>query len=359
MTAPTLYIPSFRNPLPRVRPGRTSVPDTPAEAEAIKAAVKTALFVPASPAAADADLRAGHDELRALLAERGGGTLSIARALVELVDEDPGGAMQMEAACMVERVYQLTHLSACTIAHALDASLEAVAEARRRGSDAVIIATGSCVIDLTEYSNLQLAQTESELQFDPDQPLRSVTELDYWRHVETRRIAAVDGGHDEPSDAARDASDRLLVPVGRWIGVPDERVFPCPVCQDDAAPLRRCQCGLQLYCSDACRAFCCAHSCGATRRSARALARNVLDDGGVAVALLSPRLALPIRALTTIGDLSLPVWYPRLDMAEHVALYQLHALVVDLVHDARFDDLLAISTAATGSDQRGARACPS
>jgi hypothetical protein len=48
----------------------------------------------------------------------------------------------------------------------------------------------------------------------------------------------------------------------------------------------------------------------------------------VAIVLLSETLALPVRAIDVLCDLTLPAWYPQLAAEDSVALFQLHPLVL-------------------------------
>ena len=84
-------------------------------------------------------------------------------------------------------------------------------------------------------------------------------------------------------------------------------------------------------------------SCGALpclasarRASAHALrAPRLLVDalhGSVAIVLLSETLALPVRAIDVLCDLTLPVWYPRLSVEDSVTLFKLHPLVLQQLH---------------------------
>lgn len=63
-------------------------------------------------------------------------------------------------------------------------------------------------------------------------------------------------------------------------------------------------------------------------------ARRLVDalHGSVAIVLLSETLALPVRAIDVLCDLTLPVWYPQLAAEDSVTLFKLHPLVLQQLH---------------------------
>ena len=44
--------------------------------------------------------------------------------------------------------------------------------------------------------------------------------------------------------------------------------------------------------------------------------------------MLSETLALPVRAIDVLCDLTLPAWYPQLSFEDSVTLFKLHPLVL-------------------------------
>ena len=176
---------------------------------------------------------------------------------------------------------------------------------------------------LTVHSCDILSELEDALRLEPRGPsarLHTVSDERFWSAIDER----------DPDDLAtpRDGVGRLLVPVGR-AGVLTG--LPCPTCGDTFPPGRprhchACACGLQVHCSEPCAAADLDHNCAENLRRARRLVDAL--HGSVAIVLLSETLALPVRAIDVLCDLTLPAWYPQLAAEDSVTLFKLHPLVL-------------------------------
>ena len=257
---------------------------------------------------------AGHDRLLGLLLGGGdcGAVEALTRALVGAIGHNND-----------RRVGPLCALAARTLTSWPSAALAAVRAARRAGVDAIVARLEHTVVDLTVHSCDILSELEDALRFEPRGPsarLHTVSDERFWGAIDERA----------PDDLAspRDGVGRLLVPVGR-AGVLTG--LPCPTCGDTfpAGRPRRCHacgCGLQVHCSEPCAAADLHHNCAENLRRARRLVEAL--HGSVAIVLLSETLALPVRAIDVLCDLTLPAWYPQLAAEDSVTLFQLHRLVL-------------------------------
>ena len=255
----------------------------------------------------------GHDRLLGLLGGGTGGAVeALTRALVGAIGHNND-----------RRVGPLCALAARTLASRPSAALAAVRAARRAGVDAIVARLEHTVVDLTVHSCDILSELEDALRLEPRGPsarLHTVSDERFWGAIDER----------DPDDLAspRDGVGRLLLPVGRAEVLTG---LPCPTCGDTFPPGRprhchACACGLQVHCSEPCAAADLHHNCAENLRRARRLVEAL--HGSVAIVLLSETLALPVRAIDVLCDLTLPAWYPQLAAEDSVTLFQLHRLVL-------------------------------
>ena len=258
----------------------------------------------------------GHERLLGLL---GGGNGSTVEALTSALV----GAIESND----RRVGPICELAARTLTFSPSAALDAVRAARRAGIEAIVARLEHTVVNLTIHSCSILSELEDALRFEPRDPsalhtvyrrLRTVSDERFWSAI------------DERDDLAtpRDDAGRLLLPVGR---AEDLTGLPCPTCGDPFPPGRprhchACACGLQVHCSEPCAAADLDHNCTENLGRARRLVEAL--HGSVAIVMLSETLALPVRAIDVLCDLTLPAWYPQLSFEDSVTLFKLHPLVL-------------------------------
>ena len=256
---------------------------------------------------------AGHDRLLGLLGGGAGGAVeALTRALVGAIEHNND-----------RRVRPICALAARTLTSWPSAALAAVRAARRAGVDAIVARLERTVVDLTVHSCDILSELEDALRLEPRDPsarLHTVSDERFW--------GAIDERDADDLATPRDGAGRLLLPVGRAEVLTG---LPCPTCGDTFPPGRprhchACGCGLQVHCSEPCAAADLHHNCAENLRRARRLVEAL--HGSVAIVLLSETLALPVRAIDVLCDLTLPAWYPKLAAEDSVALFQLHPLVL-------------------------------
>ena len=254
----------------------------------------------------------GHERLLGLL---GGTVEALTSALVGAIESND------------RRVGPICELAARTLTFSPSAALDAVRAARRAGIEAIVARLEHTVVNLTIHSCSILSELEDALRFEPRDPsalhtvyrrLRTVSDERFWSAI------------DERDDLAtpRDDAGRLLLPVGR---AEDLTGLPCPTCGDPFPPGRprhchACACGLQVHCSEPCAAADLDHNCTENLGRARRLVEAL--HGSVAIVMLSETLALPVRAIDVLCDLTLPAWYPQLSFEDSVTLFKLHPLVL-------------------------------
>lgn len=305
---PTLLAWENTNPVP-------SVLSRAPEDETLRSALVEALDLTQSLCT-----NAGHERLLGLLLGGNGSTVvALTRALVGVIESND------------RRVGPLCALAARMLTFSPSAALDAVRAARRAGIHAIVARLEHTVLNLTIHSCNILSELEDALRFEPREPsarlhtvyrrLRPVSDERFWSAI------------DERDDLAtpRDEAGRLLVPVGR---AEDLTGLPCPTC-GDIFPAGRprhchaCACGLQVHCSQPCAAADLDHNCTENLGRARRLVEAL--HGSVAIVMLSETLALPVRAIDVLCDLTLPAWYPQLSAEDSVALFKLHPLVLQLL----------------------------
>ena len=343
--SPVLYMP-MPAPLPHAQlPTKDA-----ADEDALRAALQAALQIhgaPSGDSGSPDDSTAGHAALRALLHARGGGSLSVARSLTHLVGFAAGCQQARSHPHAAIQANNLCHLAARALVSATAECLDLVAVARRKGGDAIVARLEDVVVGLVSRSNGLLWRTETRLQFDhmgvgaeadADLQLVGVSDADYWRAADRQQEDDAHNESESGDGVLRDRRGRLLVPVGRSLIMPNDLRLPCPVCQDHAAPrLRRCECGLEQFCSELCESSCLGHSCAESRARAQQVGDKVLAGGGLVIAMLTEQLVLPLRANVALRNIAAPCWYPSLDPDDHVALYQLYPLVSTRLRESRAD----------------------
>ena len=260
----------------------------------------------------------GHERLLGLLRGGNGGTVeALTHALVGVIENNND-----------RRVGPICELAARTLTFSPSAALDAVRAARRAGVDAIVERLEHSVVNLTDHSCNILHELEDALRFEPRDPLALPTVYRRLHPVSDECFwSAIDERDADDLALPRDEVGRLLVPVGRaavLIGL------PCPTCGDHFPPGPRhrhaCACGLQVHCSEPCAAADLEHNCAENLRRAHLLVDAL--HGSVAIVLLSETLALPVRAVDVLCDLTLPVWYPQLSAEDSVTLFKLHPLVL-------------------------------
>ena len=261
---------------------------------------------------------AGHERLLGLLGGGNGGTVeALSIALVGVIESND------------RRVGPICELAARTLTFSPSAALDAVRAARRAGIEAIVARLEHTVVNLTIHSCSILSELEDALRFEPRDPSALHTVYRRLRPVSDERFwSAIDERNPDDLATPRDEAGRLLLPVGR---AEDLTGLPCPTCGDPFPPGRprhchACACGLQVHCSEPCAAADLDHNCAENLRRARLLVDAL--HGSVAIVILIETLALPVRAIDVLCDLTLPAWYPQLSFEDSVTLFKLHPLVL-------------------------------
>lgn len=342
MLAPVrLYSPTDSYPCPRV--GGRSEPESAVDPVALRALVQAALAYEPAPCTDPERLDEGHAALAAAIAAGDVGSRQLARAVASVVDEqrqaaivacEEAGMPMPDTPAIVERIEAVTQLAALTLLHAPGPALAAVRRARQAGTDAVADAVARAQMDIVLHSSEVLRHVAARAEVAESEHVFSEVDEKFWARVGE---ANLETDAAAPPVVPRTASGKLVFPVGRAEAAGG---WPCPTCQSSAVPLRRCDCGLQTFCSSVCATASFWHSCAERRATAARLADKLLADGGIVIVALTEGVALPLRANCALRNLLCPCWFPTLTIDDLPALYQCHALVIDALDARRLEGAL-------------------